>query len=685
MKIKFLNTKLLFTNTNECQNGRSFDIVLTNLLSGHNYRLNLEKTKDEGSISFNIDNAQGQQFTKISDNKYYYNFTATSTEDLNLTVFGQFNDIAGFVLIGSLEDITDPGIETVEDFLTIICDPNLFLPSATPTNTPTQTLTSSVTTTPTPTVTPFFEGDIVGSVTIYDQSQDLLLQERVFKDSQGQQFWALSDLKKIVRNFHDKNTLYLKKNNENVLFKLEKFVEDDTILETVDIDVSLANYSITPSSFFGLEGSGNPGSPLRTLFYNANNKDLTFKMEHDGEVSLKVGLEEPSQNFNPDSSLIILKNNDNIQTLSGGNYKITNANPFSDIQSTSITVNKGDIISFNLIGALISTSIKISINYTQEKFGFFINNQVNPALNLQKNHQYNFNISTGDKQFWIQKISGDLDLTQTLSGVIGTNNGRVSLLIKNSEQINTLYYTSQVANSNMTGSINFANTDFVRVSDIVLCPTPTPTTSKTPTLTPTNTLTPSYTATYTPTITNTQTYTPSNTPTHTNTQTNTASATPTNTVTSTITPSATDVRDAELYYSSDSINNVCDLPPDNDLIIPNKKLKTIRVDRFTTDNQVLNNEFEFDCINGGSFIIQLNNLIVGNRYNFNFTVVHANERDNFIIEPNNENFIAKESFQNINIVSFYNGLSSKVLIKFTILNLDTNKSEDEFFIFSCSG
>lgn len=684
MKLKFVNTKLLFTNTNECQNGRSFSIELTNLSIGHNYRLGLEKTKNEGIISFNIDSSSGEAFVKDSDNKYHYDFTATS-ETLNLTIFGQFTDLAGFVLIGSLTDLTDTGLENVEDFLTIICDPNLLLPSATPTSTPTQTLTSSVTTTPTPTGTPFYEGPVVGSITVYDQSQDLLLQEKVFRDAQGQQYWALSDLKKIVRNFNDKNTLYIKKNNENVLFKLEKFVTDDTILDTVNINVSLANYAITPSRVFGTDGSGNPGSPLQTLFYSLDNKNQTLRMEHDGEISLKVGLEEPSQNFNFDSFVTILKNGVEVTTLSGGSYKITNANPFSGISATSITVNKGDIISFSLQQAAVTTSIKIAANYTEEKFGFFINNQVNPNIILQKNYQYNFNISAGDKQFWIQKVSGDLNLAETLSGVVGTNNGVVSLIVKNSQNIDTLYYTSQVANSNMNGSISFNNTDFVRVADFVLCPTPTPTTSKTPTLTPTNTLTPSFTATNTQTITNTQTYTPSNTPTLTNTQTNTASATPTSTVTSTVTPSATDVRDAELYYSSDSINNVCDLPPDNDLIIPNKQLKTIRVDRFTTNNEVLNNEFEFDCSNGGSFIVQLNNLTIGNRYRFSFVVVHANERSNFTIEPNNENFVAKDTSQNINIVSFYTGSSSKILIKFTILNLDTNKSEDEFFIFSCSG
>jgi len=126
------------------------------------------------------------------------------------------------------------------------------------------------------------------------------------------------------------------------------------------------------------------------------------------------------------------------------------------------------------------------------------------------------------------------------------------------------------------------------------------------------------------------------------------------------------------------------LPPYDDNIKPNKELKTIRVDRFTTNNQILDNEFVFDCTQGGSFIIQLNNLVVGTNYKFEFTVVHTNEKPYFILEPNNETFVAKDTSQNINIIAFYTGTSSKTLIKFTIHNLDTRVSEEEFFIFECS-
>ena len=65
--------------------------------------------------------------------------------------------------------------------------------------------------------------------------------------------------------------------------------------------------------------------------------------------------------------------------------------------------------------------------------------------------------------------------------------------------------------------------------------------------------------------------------------------------------------------------------------------------------------------------------------------MHDNESDLFSVQPNQETFIAKEITQNINIISFYSGSSNKILVKFSIENLTTSITENEFFIFSCSG
>lgn len=135
---------------------------------------------------------------------------------------------------------------------------------------------------------------------------------------------------------------------------------------------------------------------------------------------------------------------------------------------------------------------------------------------------------------------------------------------------------------------------------------------------------------------------------------------------------------------SDVIANVSDLPPDNDLIIPHAKSKNITVTRFTPDNRIVNNEFVLNCLEGGSFIIQLGNLTINTKYRFRFTAVHENEKQYFTVEPNSEVFIATEDSQNINIVTFYTGSSEKVLVKFTIEEVDSGNAEDEFFIFLCS-
>ena len=683
MKIKFASTKLVFNNANECQTGRSFVVSLSELVNGNSYKLVLQKTKDEGSLSFKLNDSSGQSFVEVDDNTQHYIFEASSSEQ-SITVFAQFVNLAAFVLIGSLSNVTNPSLEPVEDFITIICDPLALIPSATPTNTATPTTTPTYT--PSLTASTTVVPDSVAEINVYDKSQNLRLEEKLYKDSKGTQFWAMSDLKGVVQTIPGKDDLYLKKSGENVLFKLEEYTTDD-IVEIIAVSVTLDDKSLTHNGAGNVTPTfrlnlGNPTTPLITDSYNVNNKDLVITAKHDGEITLKVGQEEPSFNISLDSRIEIKKNNIVIDTVDN---KVTELNPFTDISPITISVNKNDTISFNITNGNSVSSIKLEANYTSDKVGFLINGELNPTLNLKKNSRYNFNINTGQYAFWIQKVAGELNLAQNYDDIIGTANGTITIDVIHSENIDTLYYASSPAGSGAYGTINLQNTDFVKIADYILCPTPTPTPPVTPSTTPTNsptaTITPSNTTTQTPTTT--QTTTPNKTPTPTATQTPTV--TNTQSVTPTITPSATDVRNVELYFMSDSIHHVCDLPPDNDAIDPYHKTKSITVDRFTTDNQIVNNEFEFDCVNGSSFIVQLGNLTVGNRYKFNFSVVHDNESGLFSVQPNQETFIAKEITQNINIISFYSGSSNKILVKFSIENLTTSITENEFFIFSCSG
>lgn len=93
------------------------------------------------------------------------------------------------------------------------------------------------------------------------------------------------------------------------------------------------------------------------------------------------------------------------------------------------------------------------------------------------------------------------------------------------------------------------------VVENILCPTPTPTNSRTPdiTATPTNT----NTSTNTPTQTPTNTSTPTVTPTYTSTPTNTQSSSPTPTNTSTLTNTPTTPLTRNAFYISNILSNVC--------------------------------------------------------------------------------------------------------------------------------
>jgi len=678
MKLKFTDIKLIFNNINECQSGRNIDINLSNLIVGHEYQLTLSKVKNEGSLEFAlIEGENSTVFASSTDgNSHTLTFTATQ-ESSNLTVLGKYNNIPAFVLSATIEDLTESQ-EDAEDFITIICDPTAILPSATPTSTATPTPTSTVT--PTTTVSSTIDSAITNRISIYDRSKNLRLEEKLLKNELGTEFWALSDIEDMIEQIPGKSDIYLKKPNENVLFKLEKYTTDETV-ETININVVNSDNVLLHNNISGVSGGGNPNSPVITGSYSLNYRNIVLIPVHDGIIKLKIAQEAPNFDLNFDGRIQVKVNGVVVET--SGNA-ITANRDFDSQGEISLTVNKDDQISFTFVDTNETTSIQLKANYQEEKAAFLIDGKVNPTLTLNKNYKYNFNINTGSYAFWIQTVAGELNIEERYNNITGKSSGQISIEIKNGEDINTLYYASDPSGRGAHGVINFVNTDFVKITDFILCPTPTPTITKTATNTPTISSTPTNTPTHTVTQTQTQTQTPTNTVTITNSPTFTPTVTNTSTVTSTITPSATDSKDARVYYMSDVIENVSDLPPDNDLIVPYKQIKNITVTRFTSDNRIVNNEFVFNCVGGGSFIVQLGNLTVNTKYRFKFTAVHENEKQYFTVEPNSEVFVAKEDSQNINIVAFYTGNSKKILIKFTIEEVESGKSEDEFFIFECA-
>ena len=210
-----------------------------------------------------------------------------------------------------------------------------------------------------------------------------------------------------------------------------------------------------------------------------------------------------------------------------------------------------------------------------------------------------------------------------------------------------------------------AENEDAKVIDFILCPSQTPT--------PTYSPTPSVTPTYTPTHTTTSTTTP------TNTITNTASSTPT----PTNTQSPTSPLQSEDYYISHSYNAVCELPPIADEIVPYYTTKKFRVDRFSSNNEILSNNFDMNCNSLNSFIINVGNLTLGNTYEFDFSIPHPSVKSSVSLEPNTDNFVAKDSTHNINIVTSYGPSQGKFLVKFTLKDITADITEEEFFIFEC--
>lgn len=249
--------------------------------------------------------------------------------------------------------------------------------------------------------------------------------------------------------------------------------------------------------------------------------------------------------------------------------------------------------------------------------------------------------------------------------------------------INSAYDDSNIMyvrrkKENVIYVVGRSENNVAKVIDYVLCPSPTPT------LTPTHTPTISVTSTITPTntLTNSPTQTPTNTETTTSTPTNTL--TPSNTLTNT--PSLSQELLVAKYFISDEIDVVCELPPTEDNIIPYHTTKKFRIDRYSESNEILNNEFVLDCSEMVSFIVQANNLRIGNTYKFQFSIPHKSEQSFVLVEPNNQTFVATSSAQNINIIVKYTGNSNKFLVRFNLCENCSETSgyeENEFFIFQC--
>lgn len=692
MKLIFSEVKLVFDTPELCKNGIDIIVNLTGLIIGHNYRINLIRRSFLSGL-FEIRH-ESNLLSQNGESTRYFSFVADN-ETKTITFNAILENMPSFVLEGQIIDLDSLFDPDAEDFLTIVCDPTQLIPP-TPTNTSSSTPTPTPTFTSTPTVTGTSGGRIVNNIDFFDMDKIINIDEKLYTDTLGVSYWALSDIKELLfQPDPSMSDVFIRKPGENVLFKLEDYTpntptDGDTFFVSVtDQVISYAGDTIV--------GAGSLDNKISTGSDNIlANKNISFTANVDGNLKFFPMI---SYVGNPVDGirLNIKKNNNVINSVVYNSNLSTNFTNIEQIVSAiNISVVKGDIISFAFNIDSDNLYLRYKLFYDRNVKAYLINNKINPTISLFKNHKYTFSINASGFDFWIQNIPGDLNL-DNIYKPLGIGNGQESgtfeITIPKTSTLTALYYTSDIPLLGMNGLINIKNSDFVRISDFVLCPSPTPTPSNTPSLTPSNSGTPPITPSHTATATNTQTptQTQTQTATCTNTQTNTSSATPTYTAsttptptyTMTNTPTSTDLLGKIEYFISNDIDVLSDLPPTSDNIVPYHETKTIKVDRYTNNNEILNNEFVFSCIDGGSFILQLKNLTIGDKYRFSIEIPHPNDALNFSLEPNNEEFVAVDITQNINIICFYTGSSPKILVKLRIENVSKKFSEDEFFIFRC--
>jgi len=202
--------------------------------------------------------------------------------------------------------------------------------------------------------------------------------------------------------------------------------------------------------------------------------------------------------------------------------------------------------------------------------------------------------------------------------------------------------------------------------------TPTNTTTQTPTNTITNTatatITQTHTTTQTPSVSTTTTPTPTNTITPTVTVTNTATITSTPTVTPTYTPSLTP--DVICYMIQDSLNSLYFDYLDFD------QPYTIDVNSYT---ETLN------CPRKTLLSLTVNGLTPGGFYRAGFDIYNSDESD---ISLSNDGINAiindEDSSKNFNTLVDVTGSSGVFVVKFSIEDVISEKTQSQHFIFRCS-
>jgi len=169
----------------------------------------------------------------------------------------------------------------------------------------------------------------------------------------------------------------------------------------------------------------------------------------------------------------------------------------------------------------------------------------------------------------------------------------------------------------------------------------------------------------TPTPTYTNTTTPTVTPTVTNTPTYTATATTTPTVTPTITGTS-ELLFNSLYQLADTPDFLCQLYPE-ELI-------------YSLDNEPL---VQILCNNDENlFQLELTNLIVGNKYTYNFSIYLPRHQSSVKMSPRTDTFVASETNKNIETVIRYTR-TDLLILKFEFQNDTTSEKQTQFFILTC--
>lgn len=577
--------------------------------------------------------------------------------------------------------------------------------TSTPTNTPTNTITKTETSTPTPTPTSPLNrfvyylssnleilcynrfSDTVKVVSLFDNDSILQNGSFLYKTNNASSRWLFSELRTQTGAAASTTRLYLKSANSDEYYSIISGTAGFAVIES--LQVSCPPMMIASSSD-NLCHSNN----YQTITVNTTNLSVKNYLYKDDGVSIWTWQElialDPS--FTSLSTLYLKRTSGTDQILvkediATGYAIIAQTSVICPTQTptptrTSTPTNTTTTTNTTTPTSTVTqtrTSTPTQTSTTTNTPTVTPTNTPTPSNPLDgiyyylSDSAYNLCHSQPSKLILVYKqgalvTTGDI-LYQTSDATDAYTMSEIAALL-NLQSLSTAYIRPVNGNETyVVRQIEDNGNDQANVTGVFQCvtPTPTPTITSTATPTPTSSETPTATVTSTPTSTLTSTPTETSTPTPTPsitasqtataTPTETPTSTPTETPTSTATPTNTPSVTASLTATRTSTPT-------------NTPTKT------ETPTPTHTSAYIYKGIS-----ININNIIVGNRYNIEFATDNPRLA---IVTPTNWSFMGTSNPQRVNIQLGFSANISTVLVSAKLTDLDTGRIEYNSVFIRCN-